>query len=67
MVAHDGTTDPRVFLFNFNYAMINRNCDKAHMCMVVLDFLQGDLDHWFNELARNSILSFKDFIVALFN
>lgn len=39
---YDGKMDPRVFLLNFKYTMINQHYDTVHMCKIIPDFLPGD-------------------------
>lgn len=68
VTSYDETSDPRVFLSLYKYAMIYQGlCLPVHMCKIFPEYLSGIASYWFSGLPRNSIASFRDFVTTFFN
>lgn len=49
---YDRTTDPKVILSHFRYAMINQDFTSIYMCKFFLEYLTGSANEWFTELPQ---------------
>lgn len=64
--SNDGTTDPVIFLSNFQYIMMNRECTPTHIYRIFPEYLKGDANHWVNLLLKNNIYSFMELATSFF-
>ena len=68
LASYDGTTDPIIYLTNYNTAMkiAHVETDKAK-CLAFSMTLSGWAMTWFAQLKPGSINSFKELMFALTN